>query len=154
MGQRIEPTLMKIQLKIDGDFRQRLADAVKNMPQAVRIGVQNATHYMQLEIAKSSPIGKSRVKGGLRNSWHAEISPLQGVVYTDKNYAIYVHEGTRPHLIKPKNGRALFWQGAVHPYRVIHHPGTKGNPFARRAFERNQNEIEKMFLEEIDKSLK
>jgi hypothetical protein len=82
-----------------------------------------------------------------------------GRVGTDVHYAIYVHEGTRPHVIKARQAGALvfFWPkvGAVtvvprHPKtrytgymkkgKVFHigkgyvnHPGTKGRPFLRTA---------------------
>ena len=44
-------------------------------------------------------------------------------------YAKYVTEGTRPHMIYPRDKEALFWAGAQHPVRAVHHPGTRPNPF-------------------------
>jgi hypothetical protein len=44
-------------------------------------------------------------------------------------YAKYVTQGTRPHVIYPRDKQALFWAGAAHPVRMVHHPGTKPNPF-------------------------
>lgn len=31
---------------------------------------------------------------------------------------------TRPHVIRPKNKKALFWAGASHPARAVQHPGS------------------------------
>ncbi len=31
---------------------------------------------------------------------------------------------TRPHTIRPVNGRALFWPGAKHPVKAVRHPGS------------------------------
>jgi hypothetical protein len=50
-------------------------------------------------------------------------------VGTDVPYAKYVIGGTRPHDIYPRDKQALFWAGAEHPVRMVHHPGTKPNPF-------------------------
>jgi hypothetical protein len=50
-------------------------------------------------------------------------------VGTDVPYAKYVIGGTRPHDIYPRDKQALFWAGAEHPVRIVHHPGTKPNPF-------------------------
>lgn len=46
-------------------------------------------------------------------------------------YALYHHEGTRPHIIKPKNAKALrFKIGRRTIYAaIVHHPGTRPNPY-------------------------
>jgi len=44
-------------------------------------------------------------------------------------YALFVHDGTEPHLIRPNKKQALFWEGAPHPVKLVHHPGTKPIPF-------------------------
>lgn len=51
------------------------------------------------------------------------------------NYASYVVQGTKPHLILPRARKALFWPGAAHPVRSVSHPGTKPNPFMQDALE-------------------
>lgn len=45
------------------------------------------------------------------------------------SYAIFVHEGTGPHIIEGKAGGFLNWPGADHPVRVVHHPGTHPDHF-------------------------
>lgn len=44
-------------------------------------------------------------------------------------YARWVEEGTGPHVILPRNKKALFWKGADHPVRMVNHPGTKPRPY-------------------------
>lgn len=46
-------------------------------------------------------------------------------VTTDDAIFIYQDQGTRPHTIRPRRKRALFWPGAAHPVRVVRHPGVK-----------------------------
>lgn len=48
-------------------------------------------------------------------------------------YAAYVELGTEPHIIRPKDKKALFWVGAKRPVTVVHHPGTRPRPFLRPA---------------------
>ncbi|WP_375483339.1 HK97 gp10 family phage protein [uncultured Jatrophihabitans sp.] len=50
-------------------------------------------------------------------------------------YALYVHEGTRPHVIEPRTARVLAWEGPDGPVfsRRVSHPGTKANPFLQDA---------------------
>ncbi|GAA0735690.1 hypothetical protein [Clostridium oceanicum] len=42
------------------------------------------------------------------------------------DYGTILEEGSKPHTINPKNGKYLYWKGAAHPVRQVHHPGTKG----------------------------
>lgn len=51
------------------------------------------------------------------------------------DYATYVHDGTRPHIIRPRNAQVLRFRvgGQVVYARVVHHPGTRARPFLDRA---------------------
>lgn len=42
------------------------------------------------------------------------------------DYGEILEEGSKPHDIRAKRGSGLYWKGAVHPMKVVHHPGTKG----------------------------
>lgn len=53
----------------------------------------------------------------------------RAVVGTNLGYAKAVHDGSPPHVIRPKGKKALYWRGAAHPVRSVRHPGYKGNPF-------------------------
>lgn len=50
-------------------------------------------------------------------------------------YAIFLHFGTRPHLIKPKDKKALRWPGGSGSKtnfifaKWVHHPGYEGHPY-------------------------
>lgn len=83
--------------------------------------------------------------GRLRNSirWYVASGPV-GWVGTDVKYALAVHNGTRPHLIVPRNpnGVLAFTVGGTGPkqkggtqvfVKWVQHPGTKGVPFLRDA---------------------
>jgi hypothetical protein len=44
---------------------------------------------------------------------------------------VHHHQGTRPHIIRPRRRKALRWVtpgGGVRFARVVHHPGTRPNP--------------------------
>ena len=47
-------------------------------------------------------------------------------------YAAPVYYGARPHVIVPRNARALYWPGARHPVRRVNHPGNAPNPYLDR----------------------
>jgi hypothetical protein len=48
-------------------------------------------------------------------------------------YAIYVEEGTPPHVIRPNSRKALDWGDALHPVSVVNHPGAEATHFMKAA---------------------
>uniref|UniRef100_A0A6M3L438 Putative tail protein n=1 Tax=viral metagenome TaxID=1070528 RepID=A0A6M3L438_9ZZZZ len=48
----------------------------------------------------------------------------------------YIEFGTPPHVIIPKDKKALYWKGAEHPVKKVMHPGTRANPVIRNAIHR------------------
>lgn len=77
--------------------------------------------------------------GNLRSSGHSATvvrgTRLVGQVIFDAEYALAVHQGTRPHDITPVRARVLAWQapGGTQFATRVHHPGTKGRPFLTAA---------------------
>ena len=59
-------------------------------------------------------------------------------------YGRFLEEGTAPHVIRPKNKKALFWEGASHPVRQVNHPGTKAYPVLEDTLKANKNRLIKL----------
>jgi len=81
------------------------------------------------------PLGKSFM---LRESVTTVNTPRGFTTYPDIDYAKYVDKDTRPHIIRPRNAKALRWFGQWgQPIfaKQVHHPGTKGQHFIRRTAE-------------------
>lgn len=79
---------------------------------------------------------------------HAEI------VFTASDIARFVIDGTRPHEIRPKTAKALFWEGADHPVAIVHHPGTRPNDFVKRAIDPLRPAIQDALNEALAAALK
>lgn len=93
--------------------------------------------------------------GTLRRSIYTQIQDngFKGIVAQDNNmapYGIYIEMGTKPHVIVPVNAKALFWKGADHPVRIVHHPGFPAKPFMAPALERNLDNIQKYFEDAVN----
>lgn len=62
-----------------------------------------------------------------------------GEVFSKARYSHYVHDATRPHIIRARRRRALRFEiepGVVVFRRMVMHPGTRGVPFLRRPMAR------------------
>lgn len=64
---------------------------------------------------------------------------VSGAVGSDLDYALYVHEGTKPRVIRPKPGHEFLEFTTIGGRKVftkqINYPGSKPNPFLRRAMD-------------------
>lgn len=78
--------------------------------------------------------GRLRASGKIVYSGFFGFRPKATIVF-DVDYAQMVNDGTRPHPIRPKNAQALRFTvgGQVVYAKVVHHPGTRPNPFLDRA---------------------
>ena len=130
-----------------------LRSKFKQFPSWVAAGLQVAIAKSALEVTdevkKQTPVKT----GGLKGSVRPTITHLRATIEPHKEYAIFVHEGTRPHDIHPVRKKALYWKGALHPVMSVHHPGTKANRFMERGLDNSKSKIEKTFKEAIDKTL-
>lgn len=128
---------------------------------AAGIWVDEVAPLGEMLLRAHAPVGQGRGAGRLRESItpRVERSPGQAMItyYTTVPYARYVLEGTRPHLIEPRNARVLRWLGpggiGVRYATRVHHPGTRPNPFPHRALFPAQYAISHMFAEAVKKSL-
>jgi hypothetical protein len=56
-------------------------------------------------------------------------------VISTNPHTAFVHNGTRPHIIRPRRARALRFEvdGRIVFAKIVHHPGYRGDPFLTRA---------------------
>lgn len=96
---------------------------------------------VRTELKHRAPVGKRTPRPGrYRDSIRYSRRTLAGVgvkidFTANTPYAPYVTDGTRPHEISAVAARALHWTDGSggHFAKVVQHPGTKPNPFAREA---------------------
>jgi hypothetical protein len=83
--------------------------------------------------------------GFLTQSFRAEMTTGMLRWFPTASYAPFVEFGTKPHVILPKDKKALYWPGAAHPVARVNHPGSKSNPFMERILAASQEEIDATF---------
>lgn len=83
-----------------------------------------------------------------------EVIGNDGLVFTnDVYYAAYVHNGTAPHVIRPKNagGVLVFEIGGQTIYtKLVNHPGTKAQPFIDQGILDSIPMMEQMGVANVD----
>jgi hypothetical protein len=91
-----------------------------------------------------------RRTGKLASTIVKEVSNEQASIEVLVPYAMYVVKGTRPHIIRPVNASVLAFQspsGKMVFTRLVHHPGTKPNPWMEKAVEYARSKTEETFAE-------
>lgn len=86
-----------------------------------------------------------RRTGTLVRSITHEIKDKSAFIGSNVEYAPIVELGSRPHIIRPNVAGALYWKGAEHPVKIVHHPGTRPKPYLRPALESSIPDIKKIF---------
>lgn len=115
--------------------------------------VQSAIVASQAILAKFTTAATVPVKTGyLVQHWGFEIGNLMARWYPQASYAPYVEFGTAPHIIRAVNARVLANKEAGQVFGpVVHHPGTKSNPFLERIIAAAQPDITEMFGQALTK---
>mgnify|MGYP001191330245 CR=1 FL=1 len=113
---------------------------VRQARQAVSLAVKYTATDVWGNIRKEAPVDHGRLAGSFDLSRESDMSYIVG---TKVKYALAVHEGTPPHIIRPVRKKALFWRGARHPVKRVMHPGTQGNPYITRAINMTNQRIDK-----------
>jgi len=80
------------------------------------------------ELVRAAPVDTGRLRNSI--NWKTEGNVIKIFMM---DYAIHVEFGTQPHIIRPKNAKALHWKSGGNDIfaTVVHHPGTRPQPFIR-----------------------
>ena len=123
--------LTEIAQKISGPLKEKLIERIT-------------------DIAFEEAFWGAPVKTGyLASTIYKQVTSDEGIVGVAASYGKFVVEGTAPHEIRPTNGEVLsFIVGGKHVFTpIVHHPGTKPNPFLQKATEKAKSKVEKTFAE-------
>lgn len=82
-----------------------------------------------------TPVNTGRLRASERLVYNLSGANPSFKVATNVEYAPYVHDGTRPHVIRPRRRQALkFRVGGMTVFaKFVNHPGNRARPFFDRA---------------------
>ena len=131
-------------IKIDTSEIDKFVIDLKETSEEIRSDVQKVLVNSGFNIearAKRNLSNNGSVKTGhLRRGITTDVGNMEVTVHTSNiKYAPGVEFGTKPHIIKPKNKKALYWKGASHPVKSVRHPGSKAKPYLIPAFEKEKD---------------
>lgn len=141
-----------LSVTIDGwdDFLADVKDAGIQVDPLIRAALSNSATKIQSNVRGRAP----HKTGALQRS--VLISPITSStveVSVNEKYGIFVEEGTAPHIIEPSSKKALYWKGALNPYKSIKHPGTKANPFFKPGVDESNSYIMAQFSKIMERMI-
>ena len=108
----------------------------RTMTNASRAELREASRQVVNRARILAPVRTGRLRSSIRAEAPRFFS-LRGsvTVGSDLEYAAYVNDGTRPHIIRPRSKQVLRFNvgGRVVYARVVNHPGTRGTKFLDKA---------------------
>ena len=142
-------------IKFDTSEIDKFVIDLKGTSENIRSDVQKVLKNAGFNIearAKRNITNNGSVKTGhLRRGITTDVGNMEVTVHTSNiKYARGVEEGTRPHTIRAKNKKALYWKGAKHPVKSVRHPGSRAKPFLIPAFEKEKEVI----MKDLEKIIK
>lgn len=137
---------MKLTLEIDTSGIGKLPG---KWQQAKARGLNESAQTLVRFLMQNSPVDH-----GLLKQWFIEsIDDEQAVIKSPAEYAIYQDQGTSPYLIQSKRpGGYLFWEGADHPVKTVHHPGIKAKHFVQQSLDELSPLAPGFFLRALEES--
>ena len=118
----------------DEDFRKLTGKLQKKAEQAVK----KTALLVERTAVKLAPYKTQNLLNSITTEFKGSGFYSSAKVKATARYAIFVHEGTgifgpNREPIRPKEKKALYWEGAAHPVKMVR--GMKPRPFLRKALE-------------------
>ena len=133
-------------IKIDSSDLNKFSVILRELPDEIKDNVRKVVKNSAFNIERNAKSSASVKTGHLKRSISTKIGDMEATIHTSNlKYAPMVEFGTRPHIIRAKNKKALYWKGAKHPVKQVNHPGSKAKPYLIPAFEEEKDQ----FLEKL-----
>lgn len=145
-----------IRIKNIDQIQMLFRKAPAKMTRELNLAVDRVITKVDATAKRKAPVNKRGGGGNLRQSIRSRMTGVaRGVIEVGAKYAIYVHEGTRPHIIKVVNRKVLAnrREGRIFG-KIVHHPGTRAQPFLQEALDQEQGFIDKQFVKAVTNVLK
>ena len=143
--------MIKINTNEIDKFAVELIELSEKSRDNVQKAIKKSAFNIESQAKKNLASNKSVITGHLRRSIATKMGDLEATIHTSNvKYAVIVEKGSKAHVIRPKNKKALYWKGATHPVKQVNHPGSKAKPYLEPAFESEKDK----FIENLKEAIK
>ena len=143
--------MIKINTSEIDKFAVELTELSEKNRDNVQKAIKKSAFNIESQAKKNLAANKSVVTGHLRRSISTQMGDLEATIHTSNvKYAVIVEKGSKAHIIRPKNKKALYWKGASRPVKLVNHPGSKAKPYLEPAFESEKDK----FVENLKEAIK
>ena len=133
---------MQIELELDTSPIGKLGSMPSEaIPKALSYAAQDMTRFLQMN---------SPVDHGLLKKWFIEsLDDEEAHIKSPAEYAIYQDQGTKAHMIRPVNAKALHWEGGGFSKGHMV-SGIKGKHFVDQSFNQLKPLVPGYFLKALE----
>ena len=113
--------------------------------------IKKSAFNIEAKAKNNLKANRSVVTRHLTRNVATQMGDLEATIHTSNvKYAVIVEKGSKAHVIRPKNKKALYWKGATHPVKQVKHPGSKAKPYLIPAFESEKDKFIENLKEAIE----
>ena len=129
-----------------------LEELAKKVPKAMGIAVNYSGADLEGNLQENSPVNH----GALQGSWDRRtIGRYSQLIFSSKEYALVVSEGSDPYEIYPDESQALKFQvnGNTVFAKKVEHPGIEGTGYIPESIDQTRDRVDEfvdMALKEVD----
>ena len=138
---------LSVQVTGFDDFIKDATQAGLDAEPLTRAALQNSVTRIQSNVRDRA----AHRTGALQRSVLTTVDYPSAEVAVEEKYGEFVEYGTAPHDIEPTNKKALYWSGAFSPVKVVHHPGTKAQPFFKPGVDASLTYIDETFTKVMER---
>ena len=127
-------------VNVSGEFSESRGEMASQVNEILQRRMRSIIRQVAADARTNAPVDTGRMAQAIREDQIESPTPFRviGGVTSHAPYSIYVHQGTAPHVIRPRNASALKFEagGKTIFASSVRHPGTRPRPFLTNAVAR------------------
>jgi hypothetical protein len=114
--EKIKAHLLKMSQGVKEATRETARSLIRHSERLAKGRIQSKSRRPQM--------GKGNYFRSIKTDFLAGDGSFTGKLESNSPVAGIIEFGSRPHIIRPKDNKTLFWPGAKFPVKEVKHPGT------------------------------
>lgn len=125
---------------VSGEFSESRGELSSQVNDILTRRMRQIIRLVAADARTNAPVDTGRMAQAIKEDPITSDGPFRvtGSVTSHAPYSVFVHEGTRPHVIRPRNASALRFKagGETIFASSVNHPRTRARPFLTNAVAR------------------